>query len=137
MKWKLVTTFQRWILNPVTKLFAGILPGPVLIETKGRRSGRPRRTPVGAHVDGNTLWVVAEHGRRANYVRNIEADVQVRVRLRGRWRTGTAQILPDDDPRKRLRATPNDVMVRLVGTDLLTVRIELDPAQADGRAAPA
>lgn len=127
MKWKLVTTFQRWILNPVTKLFAGVLPGPILLETTGRRSGKPRRVPVGAHRDGDTLWVIAEHGRRANYVRNIEAEPRIRVRMRGRWHRATAEVLHNDDARKRLRATPNDVMIRLVGTDLRTVRIRLDP----------
>lgn len=138
MKWKLVTTFQRWILNPVTKLFAGVLPGgPILLETTGRRSGKPRRTPVGAHRDGETLWVIAEHGQRANYVRNIEADPKIRVRMSREWRTGTAEVLHEDDPRKRLRATPNDLMVRLVGTDLKTVRIRLDPPSAASRAARA
>lgn len=127
-KWRVVTTFQKWILNPVSKLFAGFLPGLVLLETKGRLSGRPRRTPVGGRLDGDTLWIVAEHGRRANYVRNIKADPRVRVRVRRRWRAGTASVLPDDDPRKRLRANANDLMVRLVGTDLLTVRIDLDPS---------
>jgi len=136
-KWRVVTTFQRWILNPVTKLFAGSFPGLVLLETTGRRSGRPRRTPLGARLDGDTLWIVAEHGWRANYVRNIQADANVRVRIGRRWRPGTASIVLDDDARKRLRATPNDILIRLVGTDLLTIRIELDPAQATGRAAPA
>jgi deazaflavin-dependent oxidoreductase (nitroreductase family) len=127
-KRRVVTIFQRYLLNPVTRPLFGYLPGMVLLETKGRRSGRPRRTPVGGRLEGDTLWIVAEHGRRANYVRNIEADAAVRARIRGRWRTGRASVLPSDDPRKRLRLTPNDLMVRLVGTDLLTVRIDLDPA---------
>lgn len=126
LKWKLITTFQRWMLNPVTKLFAGFLPGLVLLETTGRRSGLPRRTPLGARLEESTLWIVAEHGWRANYVRNIQADPKVRVRIARRWRPGRASIVLDDDPRKRLRMTPNDVLIRLVGTDLLTIRIELD-----------
>ncbi len=128
VKWRVVTTFQRWVLNPVTKLFAGYLPGLVLLETTGRRSGRPRRTPVGGHRDGDTLWVVAEHGRRANYIRNIAADPKVRVRIGGRWRSGKASVRPVDDARRRLRMNYNDIMIRLVGTDLMTVRIDLDPA---------
>ena len=32
--------------------------------------------PVGKTLDGDTLWMVAEHGRRAGYVRNIEANPQ-------------------------------------------------------------
>lgn len=127
VKHRVVTTGQRWLVNPLMKPLAGYLPGLVLLETKGRRSGRPRRTPVGGRREGDTVWVVAEHGRHANYVRNMEADPSVRIRIGGRWRSGRGSVLPDDDPRKRLRLTPNDLMIRLVSTDLLTIRIDLDP----------
>lgn len=126
-KWRAVTGFQRYVLNPITRPLAGYMPGLVLLETKGRRSGVMRRTPVGGHLDGDTLWVVAEHGGRAGYVRNIEAEPGVRVRIGGRWRDGRAKVLADDDPRKRLRLSPNDLMIRLVSTDLRTIRIDLDP----------
>jgi hypothetical protein len=55
----------------------------------------------------------------------------VRVKARGRWRTGTAQLLPDDDPYARLRWLKrplNDTALLLVGTQQLTIRIDLDPA---------
>ena len=47
----------------------------------------------------------------------------------GRWRTGTAHALPDDDPLERQRSLSalNARVVRLMGTDLMTVRIDLDP----------
>lgn len=126
MKRKAVVAFQRYMLNPVTKLVAGSRASrTVLLETKGRRSGKPRRTPVGAKLDGDTLWIVAEQGRHANYVRNIEADPHVRVKVRGRWRSGVGHVLPEDDARARTRGSLNGFMVRLVGTELLTVRIAL------------
>nr|WP_323446929.1 nitroreductase/quinone reductase family protein [Streptomyces sp. YSPA8] len=117
----------------------GLMPlGYALLETRGRVSGRRRATPVGNGRQGDTFWVIAEHGRRAGYVRNIQKDPQVRVRLRqGRhfvWRDGTAQLLPDDDPYARqrqlgrfhpLRAL-NAVVVRVMGTtEMMTVRIDL------------
>src|ERR687886_1520932 len=70
-------------------------PGVAILETTGRRSGRPRHTPVGNGLakGTNTFWLVAEYGRRAQYVRNIEADPRVRVRIGRRWRTGTAHVL--------------------------------------------
>jgi hypothetical protein len=51
----------------------------------------------------------------------------VRLRIRSRWHTGTAHMLPYDDPLARLRLLPwcNSLMVRLLGTDLLTVRVDL------------
>ncbi|BFO22417.1 hypothetical protein SHKM778_88050 [Streptomyces sp. KM77-8] len=52
----------------------------------------------------------------------------MRVRVRGRWHTGTARLLPDDDPVARLRTLPrlNSFAVRAVGAGLLTVRVDLD-----------
>jgi deazaflavin-dependent oxidoreductase (nitroreductase family) len=127
-----VTAFQKRILNPVVRraVQRGIAPpGWAILETTGRKSGLTRRNPVGDGLRGDTFWIVAEHGRKAGYVRNIEANPRVRVYVRGRWRTGTARTLPGDDPRARQRDLPrlNAFFVRTVGTDLLTVRVDLDP----------
>jgi deazaflavin-dependent oxidoreductase (nitroreductase family) len=120
------------LLNPVMVrlLEAGLVPrGWALLETTGRRSGLPRRVPVGDGLRDDRFWIVAEHGRHADYVRNIERDPRVRVKVRGRWRTGTAHVLPDDDPRALLRALKrplNDAGLLAMATDPLVVRIDLD-----------
>ena len=77
----------------------------------------------------DTFWIVAEMGRKAAYVRNIEADPRVRIRLRRGWRTGTAQIIDADDPRARLRTLSrlNAAGVRAMGSALLVIRVDLDP----------
>ena len=131
-KRRLTSGLGRYVVNPVAKaaIKLGVAPGYALLETTGRTSGRPRTTPVGNGLDGDTFWIVTEHGRRAGYVRNIERDPRVRVKVRGRWRTGTAHVMPHDDPRERQRRIGrrlNAVVVRTMGTDLLTVRIDLDP----------
>lgn len=136
-KRRVLVPLQRYVLNPPVKLvtFLGLLPGYVLIETVGRKTGRARRTVVGAHREDDTLWIVAEQGRHAGYVRNLEAHPRVRVRLRGRWREGTAHVVEDDDPRARLKTFDREVHARSVvrfGTELASVRIDLDDACADG-----
>jgi deazaflavin-dependent oxidoreductase (nitroreductase family) len=130
-----VSTFlSARLFNPLVKAAANAglpPPGVAILETTGRKSGQPRRNPVGKALVGDTLWIVAEHGRRAGYVRNISANPRVRVKLGRRWRTGTAHPMPDDDPRERQRRIPNrlnSASVRLMGTDLLTVRVDLDPS---------
>jgi deazaflavin-dependent oxidoreductase (nitroreductase family) len=106
-------------------------PSVVILETTGRRSGEPRRVPVTRMLDGDTLWIVTEHGRKAGYVRNIESAPRVRVRIGRRWRTGTARLVDDVDPRALQRRMPNKLnsaMVRLMGTDHLAIRVDLDAA---------
>ncbi len=126
------TFFSTRLFNPLVKSAANAglaVPGIAILETTGRKSGQPRRTPVGRVIEGDTVWIVAEHGRRAAYVRNIQADPRVRIKIGRRWRTGTAHPAPDEDPRARLREMPatHAATVRLMGTDLLAVRIDLDP----------
>ncbi|MEV5078320.1 nitroreductase/quinone reductase family protein [Streptomyces sp. NPDC056159] len=123
IKRRAVTTFQRRVANPVLRR----LPLQTVLETTGRTSGLPRRTPVGGRRVGDSFWLVSEFGERSQYVRNIRADPEVRVRIRGRWYEGTAYPLPDDDPVARLRGLPrlNSTAVRALGTDLLTVRVGL------------
>jgi deazaflavin-dependent oxidoreductase (nitroreductase family) len=81
----------------------------------------------GKLVDGQ-FWFVSEFGEQSQYVRNIKADPRVRVRLRGRWHSGTAHLVPGDDPHARLRELPqfNSFGVRTFGTNLLTLRVDLD-----------
>ncbi len=123
LKRRVVHGVQRRVVNPVGRRL------PVtMLETTGRKSGEPRRTAVGGRVVDNQFWMVSEHGEHSHYVQNIKANPAVRVRLRGRWRTGTAHLLPSDDPIARLAQLPqlNSAVVRAMGSDLLTIRVDLD-----------
>jgi deazaflavin-dependent oxidoreductase (nitroreductase family) len=141
MKHAIVHGLQKYVFNPPIKLLFALglqPPGYALLETIGRKSGKPRHTPVGNGRVGGQFWLVAEHGRKAGYVQNISANPRVRVKLReglrSQWYSGTACLLPDDDPRERQRwlasqlrgSASNAAAVRLFGTQLLTVRIDLD-----------
>jgi deazaflavin-dependent oxidoreductase (nitroreductase family) len=138
MKHRIVHTLQKFLLNPPIKLVLAMgqpLPGYALLETKGRKTRKPRRTRVGDGRIGNQFWLVAEHGMKTGYVRNIERNPHVRLKLRDglrtRWHTGTAHLLADDDPLERQRWLANQLpssagnarAVRLFETQLLSIRI--------------
>ena len=144
LKRAVVAPVQRYLINPPVRLLlrAGLMPlGYALLETRGRVTGLPRTTPVGNGLQGGTFWVIAEHGLQAGYVRNIQRCPHVRVKLRRGWRfvwmTGTAHLLPADDPYARQRRLSrwhplralNLAVVRIMGTDLLTIRIDLNTGQ--------
>jgi deazaflavin-dependent oxidoreductase (nitroreductase family) len=123
LKRSVVHRTQRYVVNPIGRHL------PItMLETVGRKTGQPRRTAVGGRVIGNEFWMVSEHGQHSHYVRNIKANPKVRLRIGGRWRTGIAHLLPNDDPIARLSHLPglNSAAVRMAGTDLLTIRIDLD-----------
>jgi deazaflavin-dependent oxidoreductase (nitroreductase family) len=135
-KRRLTSALGRYVLNPpVHALFRlGIpVPGTAILETVGRKTGARRRTPVTNGLDDGTFWIVAEHGRSAGYVRNIEAHPRVRLKLGHRWLSGSAWILDEDDPVERLRlmrrrrsARFNASVVASMGTELLVLRVDLD-----------
>ena len=132
LKRRLSRTLSARLVNPLVRRLVdrGVLArGWALLETRGRRSGRPRVVPVGNGLRGNVFWIVTEHGYRAHYVRNIQADPRVRLKVGGRWRTGTAHLLPDEDPYSRLRALRrplNDAALLAIGTEQLVIRVDLD-----------
>jgi deazaflavin-dependent oxidoreductase (nitroreductase family) len=120
---RIINMFQKRVANPLMRR----LPIQTLLETTGRTSGRPRRTPVGGSRVGDEFWFVSEFGEKSQYVKNIKASPDVRVRLQGRWHNGVAHLVPDDDPHERLRSLPqfNSFGVRTFGTNLLSIRVDL------------
>jgi deazaflavin-dependent oxidoreductase (nitroreductase family) len=137
-----VHPLQAAVVNPLVRLAFRLGlpdPGDALLETTGRRTGEPRVTPVCDGLEGDTFWLLSQRGRAAPWVRNIETDPRVRVRLRSRrpatWRSGTAHVLEDDDPRERRRILSRRKPWRRLclwtsagqATDPLTVRVDLDP----------
>jgi len=119
---RITTVFQKNVANPLMRL----MPFQTLLETTGRKSGEPRRTPLDGSRVGDQFWFVSEFGDKSQYVKNIQADPRVRVRLKGKWHSGTAHLVPEDDPHERLRSLPkfNSFGVRTFGTNLLTIRVD-------------
>jgi deazaflavin-dependent oxidoreductase (nitroreductase family) len=70
----------------------------LIVETRGRRSGKRRRLPVGYLDDSGRIIVVVEDGARAQWVQNALADGgRLRIFLRGAWRQARLRVL-DADP---------------------------------------
>jgi deazaflavin-dependent oxidoreductase (nitroreductase family) len=114
------------VFNPIALRFgAGWAPWWVILETTGRRSGRPIHTPLArGPMTANTLWLVSVHGRQANFVKNLLKHPEVRVRHRRRWLNGRATVEPIDPQRLRqfnfyARSGP-----RTLGIEPVLVRVD-------------
>jgi deazaflavin-dependent oxidoreductase (nitroreductase family) len=68
---------NRRFNNPIQLCYAWLLPPWVVICHRGRRSGRPYRTPVNAYLWGPTrrrrLAVVMLYGEESDWVKNVLA----------------------------------------------------------------
>jgi len=136
-KYRVVTTLERGSNRLIRfALRAGFAPRAfALLETTGRRTGLARHTPVANGLAGDTFWLVAAHGTQADYVRNLQAEPRVRVKVGGAWRAGTATVLPGDDPAARSRTLPyqwDAALGRAIASAPVTIRVDLDPAARPG-----
>ena len=108
IKRRFATGLAKYAFNPIVRTLSGSaipVPGTVDPRDLGSAELRPPAPNAGDDgLDGDTFWIVAEHGRRAAYVLNIEANPRVRVADRPALASRAAAVLPDDDPQARLKA---------------------------------
>jgi deazaflavin-dependent oxidoreductase (nitroreductase family) len=67
----------------------------LLLTTTGRKSGRPRVTPLQYEDVDGAIYLGAARGQQADWVRNILADPRVTVRVGARQFSGIAEIISD------------------------------------------
>ncbi|HZS02140.1 MAG TPA: nitroreductase family deazaflavin-dependent oxidoreductase [Chloroflexota bacterium] len=79
-----VARFNRRVTNPLTRRFAGRLPGFAVVVHRGRSSGRVYRTPVNAFARPGGYVVALTYGPRADWVRNVLAAGECLLVVRGR-----------------------------------------------------
>jgi deazaflavin-dependent oxidoreductase (nitroreductase family) len=137
-KFRFERQLGRAVMNPVVNALGRIgihPPMTVELETIGAKSGQPRRVPLAGRADGDGLWLISQHGRRAGWAHNIAANPRVRVRIKDQWRSGTAAFEPGDDVRARARSFGGDgkfiqsataLTMRAMESDPISVRISFD-----------
>lgn len=86
-------------LNPIlvailrSRLHFLLSPGLMLVTVTGRRTGRRYTIPVGYQRDGERIAVMVSKARRKQWWRNYREPRAVELRLRGRARSGRAQVV--------------------------------------------
>ncbi len=67
----------------------------LLLTTTGRKSGRRRVTPLQYEEINGNFYLGASLGGKSDWVRNIQADPQVEIRVKRRCFSGRAEIIQD------------------------------------------
>jgi deazaflavin-dependent oxidoreductase (nitroreductase family) len=130
LQWRIMRALNREVagrVKPDEK--AGDLV--LLLQTTGRVTGRPHNTFLQYELWDGVYTVGSARGPEADWFRNLVANPEVRVRLKGTWHT--AQAKPVTDPERvlafleyRLERHPN--MIRGM---LLTHGLPLQPTRED------
>ena len=80
--------FNRYVTNPIQRLWAGWIPAHGILEHVGRRSGKPYRTPLmvfNAEIGGRPgVAIVLSYGPNRDWLKNITAAGGGRMRRHGK-----------------------------------------------------
>jgi deazaflavin-dependent oxidoreductase (nitroreductase family) len=67
------------------------------LTTAGRRTGRPHTIEIWFGASDGGLFLLSGGGQRADWVRNLQADPSVRVRVGSTTLAGMARVVEDPD----------------------------------------
>lgn len=140
-----VDRFGRWIMSypdvpvrrwlhkaPVAlwRLGLGPLLGRVciLLTTRGRKSGRPRRTALARWMVDGHLYAWCPYGGRAQWYRNVMIDPRVTVQTHGGSGAASVVMVEDDDELALIYRRIEETDAAGLAWYLGTVGIEDDPA---------
>jgi deazaflavin-dependent oxidoreductase (nitroreductase family) len=103
----------------------------LLLTTTGCKSGRPRVTPLQYEVIDGRIYLGAALGQKADWVRNIQANPSVELRIKSQRFSGIARTVNDPEQiadflEIRLRLHP-----KMIGSVLRSDGVPIPPERTD------
>lgn len=92
--WRMLRAVNRRVAVGVLERGPGSHGLVLLLATTGRRSGRPRVTPLQCEDVDRVIYVASARGQRADWYQNALAHPEVSVCLAGRVFGGRATLIP-------------------------------------------
>lgn len=116
---RVVALFNKYVNNPIQRMWAPRLPYMAVIEHVGRTSRKRYRTPVMAFVEAATISVVLNYGTGSDWLRNVQAAGSAEVVHRGRrYRLTDPRVVPigSTELPQAVRASSTPTRSALLGT---------------------
>lgn len=104
---------NRYVTNPIQRLWAGRVPGFAIIEHTGRRSGRTYRTPVNAYPVQGGFALLLMYGPDRDWLKNLRVAGRGRIEYRGHTMAMTAGEPVPTSSADFLPALPTSIARRL------------------------
>lgn len=76
--------FNRYVTNPIQRIWAGWAPTFGILEHVGRRSGKTYRTPLTVFSTDEGVAILLTYGPDRDWLKNITAAGGARMKRRGR-----------------------------------------------------
>ena len=79
-----LTRWNRYVTNPIQRLWAGRAPTFGILEHVGRKSGKPYRTPLTVFSTDEGVAILLTYGPDRDWLKNLTAAGGGRMQRRGR-----------------------------------------------------
>ena len=123
--------FTIRVVNPVTRLVAGWLPGFGILHYRGRKSGQEYRIPMNVFRRGDDYVFALTYGPDVQWVKNVIAAGECRLVTLGRSRRLIGPRLVHDPTRSLMPLVVRQFLGVMHVTEFLRMRIA--PSLTDAR----
>jgi deazaflavin-dependent oxidoreductase (nitroreductase family) len=109
-----VARFNKYVTNPVQRLWAGYLPGFAVLEHVGRKSGKPYRTPLNVFTTDEGLAILLTYGPDRDWLKNVTAAGSAHMRRYGKTITvSEPRIVPKAEAARHVTGFFRPIFPRL------------------------
>jgi len=90
--------FNRYVTNPIQRLWAGWAPTMGILEHRGRRSGKVYRTPLTVFTTDEGVAILLTYGPNRDWLKNLTAAGGGRLRRYGKtFAVSDPRVMPKAD----------------------------------------
>lgn len=79
-----VARFNRYVTNPIQRIWAGYVPAFAILEHVGRKSGKTFRTPLNVFNTADGVAILLTYGPDRDWLKNLKAADGGRIKHYGR-----------------------------------------------------
>jgi deazaflavin-dependent oxidoreductase (nitroreductase family) len=115
--------FTTNVFNRVSRRFAGHLPGFGILSYRGRKSGKPYRTPMNVFRHGDTYVLALTYGSDVQWVKNVMAAGACELTTRGRTISLVEPALFVDPDRRQMPQPVRAFLGLMHVTEFMRLRI--------------
>jgi deazaflavin-dependent oxidoreductase (nitroreductase family) len=108
---------NRNVANPITRTFAGRVPGFAILVHRGRKSGQIYRTPLNAFGTDDGFVIALTYGPDRDWVKNVLAAGRCGLIVRGRRIGVTEPVIVEGDAGMALLPWLPKPILRLIKVD--------------------
>jgi deazaflavin-dependent oxidoreductase (nitroreductase family) len=106
--------FNRYVTNPIQRLWAGWAPGMGILEHVGRKSGKQYRTPLGVFPTDDGVVIVLTYGPDRDWLKNITATGGAHIKSHGKTSEFVdPQVVPKADAARSVKGLWRPVVARM------------------------